>query len=86
MNTGKISIDITDAHIYENHVEQIKTQLSRTPFEFPTLTIKKDINSYESPEIIDLICKYFEEQIPRTASRVKLYEDDSIGIDMLKQL
>jgi len=36
----------------------------------------KDINSYPDAKNIDLICKYFEEQKPRTASRIKLYEDD----------
>lgn len=36
----------------------------------------KDINSYESIESIQPICTYFEEQKPKTASRVKIYEDD----------
>lgn len=30
-----------DAHIYTNHVEGVKTQLTRTPGPLPTLTIKK---------------------------------------------
>ena len=36
----------------------------------------KDINSYPTPDDIELICKYFEEQKPKNASRVKIYEDD----------
>jgi len=36
----------------------------------------KDINSYPLPEDIEVMCKYFEEQKPKTASRVKIYEDD----------
>ena len=36
----------------------------------------KDINSYPTPEDIEVMCKYFEENAPRTASRVKIYEDD----------
>jgi len=36
----------------------------------------KDINSYPTPEDIEAMCKYFEENAPRTASRVKIYEDD----------
>jgi thymidylate synthase len=42
-----IAISICDAHIYEEHLTQIETQLQRTPYEFPTINIIKniDINS-----------------------------------------
>lgn len=30
-----------DCHIYDNHVEQVQTQLSRTPFPYPQLHIKR---------------------------------------------
>ena len=30
-----------DCHIYSNHVEQVTEQLSRTPYEFPTLKLNK---------------------------------------------
>lgn len=30
-----------DVHIYSNHVEQVKTQLTREPFELPKLVIKR---------------------------------------------
>lgn len=36
----------------------------------------KDINSYPTPDDIEVMCKYFEEQKPKNASRVKIYEDD----------
>ena len=32
---------IGDAHLYLNHIEAIKEQLTRTPREFPTLTVKR---------------------------------------------
>lgn len=32
---------LTDCHIYENHVEQVKEQLSRSEYQLPTLLIKK---------------------------------------------
>ncbi len=38
-----------DAHIYSNHVEQVKEQLSRTPYQLPKLIInadKTDIDSF----------------------------------------
>lgn len=34
-----------DAHIYLNHIEQVNTQISRTPYELPTLTLSPDIKS-----------------------------------------
>jgi len=30
-----------DCHIYDNHVEQVRTQLARTPYPFPQLHIKR---------------------------------------------
>lgn len=41
----EITIKIGDAHIYKDHVEAVRTQLERTPIEFPQLNIlcpKKD--------------------------------------------
>lgn len=45
-----------DAHIYSNHVEQVKLQLSRTPKPLPSLRITRDVTSifdfrYEDFEI-----------------------------------
>lgn len=37
-----------DCHIYTNHVEQVKEQLSRTPKELPTLVMDKTINNIEN--------------------------------------
>jgi thymidylate synthase len=47
-----------NCHIYEEHIDAIKTQLSRTPLDFPRLNINKtreNINDYqvEDFEIID---------------------------------
>ena len=38
-----------NCHIYEDHIEQVKTQISRTPYKFPTLKIlnkKENISDY----------------------------------------
>lgn len=37
LDEGKLVGFLADTHIYENHVEGLNTQLSRTPFELPTL-------------------------------------------------
>jgi thymidylate synthase len=47
-----------DAHIYSNHIEQVKTQLSRTIFQLPTMKINPNIQSifdfkFEDFELID---------------------------------
>lgn len=39
-----------DVHIYNSHTQAIKEQLVRTPFEFPKINIRKDINSVEDME------------------------------------
>lgn len=49
---------IGDAHIYSNHMEQVKTQLSRTPKTLPELRLKRDVSSifdfkYEDFEIVN---------------------------------
>uniref|UniRef100_A0A6C0B5R5 DHFR domain-containing protein n=1 Tax=viral metagenome TaxID=1070528 RepID=A0A6C0B5R5_9ZZZZ len=61
IHPGKINIVIGDAHIYENHIEQVKTQLGRTPYTFPTLVIKKKIDDidniiYDDFEIDEYTC------------------------------
>ena len=56
LSPDKITIKIGDAHIYEEHICAVKTQLSRIPVEFPVLKIncnKKDnINNYEIDDFL----------------------------------
>lgn len=46
---------IGDAHIYSNHMEQVKLQLSRTPKALPTVRIKRDV-----PSLFDFTYDDFE--------------------------
>ena len=39
LKPGQLTIHIGDAHIYENHIEQVKVQLERSTLKFPTLKI-----------------------------------------------
>lgn len=41
LDVGEIVISIGDAHIYANHFEQVKEQISRTPGPLPQLVIKR---------------------------------------------
>lgn len=41
VEVGVLSIYIANAHIYKNHIEQVKEQLTREPFELPKLVISE---------------------------------------------
>jgi len=43
-----------DTHIYLNHKEQVMEQLKREPFEFPTLTIDKELSTVADIEALQL--------------------------------
>jgi thymidylate synthase len=46
-----------DCHIYDNHVEQVTEQLTREPYPFPTLRLRKAATlfdyTYEDVEVLD---------------------------------
>lgn len=44
LEVGELIIVIGDAHIYENHVDQVKEQLSRKPLKAPTLKLNPEID------------------------------------------
>lgn len=54
LKPGEFLHSITDAHIYSNHVEQVKEQLTREPFNFPTLKInqKNSIFDYNLEDFV----------------------------------
>ena len=55
---GDFVHSIGDAHIYSNHMEQVETQLARTPKPLPQLRLTRDVPSifefrYEDFEVLD---------------------------------
>lgn len=58
---GEFIHTLGDTHIYHNHFEQVREQLSRTPYKLPKMRINpevKDINDfkYEDFELVDYKC------------------------------
>lgn len=49
LEVGELVHNVNDAHIYSNHVEQVKTQLERVPYPFPELVIEED-----APSLFDM--------------------------------
>ncbi len=57
----EIIISIGDAHIYKNHISQVKTQLKRTPYTFPKIAIKKrGQKSVEDFKVEDFVISGYE--------------------------
>jgi thymidylate synthase len=58
LQPGELIVTIGDAHIYSNHVEQCKLQLSREPYHSPKLVLNKRITNidhftYDDFKIVD---------------------------------
>jgi thymidylate synthase len=54
LDLGELVIVLGDAHIYLNHLEQVKEQLSRKPFDLPQLQLNsqiKDITKFTMDDI-----------------------------------
>ena len=53
--------NLGDVHLYNNHIEQAKEQISRTPYELPTLRLPHytlGIWDYEISDIVDELINY----------------------------
>ena len=47
LRAGEFVHTLADTHIYSNHFEQVKEQLSRTPKQLPTLWLNPDVTSID---------------------------------------
>jgi thymidylate synthase len=43
MRPGKLVIIMADCHLYENHIEGAREQISREAGQFPTITFRDDV-------------------------------------------
>jgi thymidylate synthase len=61
LEASKLIISVGDAHIYNNHIDQVKEQLKRKPFPLPKLKLNKNIQTIteftmDDIELIDYKC------------------------------
>lgn len=59
LKPGDFIHTLGDAHIYANHLEQVKTQLTRTPRQAPTLEINGDTKSIFDYDVKDIQLKNY---------------------------
>lgn len=53
-----------NCHIYEDHVEGAKLQITRMPFEFPTISIKQTRENINDYEVEDFIVENYQHHEP----------------------
>jgi thymidylate synthase len=58
LELGEFIHTLGDAHLYQNHLEQTKTQLKRKPLKLPTMKLNPEVNSifdfqYSDFELVD---------------------------------
>jgi len=53
LKAGTFVHTLWDAHIYDNHIDQVNEQLTREPFPLPELKINKKLNSLEDIENLE---------------------------------
>lgn len=60
LEPGELTVVIGDAHLYLNHLEKVKENLTRKPYPFPKLIIKKKKKNIETFEFEDLELKGYK--------------------------
>jgi thymidylate synthase len=60
LEPGEFVHTFGDAHIYGNHIEQVKEQLSRKPRPFPTVKIKRKLKSIDDFKTDDVILENYD--------------------------
>jgi len=60
LKVGELIISTGDTHIYSNHVNQVKKQLSRLPLALPTLWLNPDIKDIDNFKMTDIMLEDYD--------------------------
>ena len=60
LEVGELIIALGDAHIYENHIDQVKEQLTRKPLPLPSLKLNQDIINITDFKMDDIDLENYE--------------------------
>ena len=60
LELGELVMSIGDAHIYNNHIEQVETQLARAPRKLPTLTLARKPDSIYDYKLEDFVLEGYD--------------------------
>lgn len=67
LNVGELIISFGDAHIYQNHIEQVKDQLARTPLSMSKVWLNPDIEDITKFTMNDIRLEGYESHSSITA-------------------
>lgn len=57
---GELVHTFGDVHIYSNHFDQVKEQLTREPLPFPTLKLNSDIKNIDDFKLEDIVLENYQ--------------------------
>ncbi|XP_014259187.1 thymidylate synthase isoform X2 [Cimex lectularius] len=60
LKPGDFIHTLGDAHVYLNHVEALKTQLDRVPYEFPTLKFAREVTDITDFKYEDIVIENYK--------------------------
>lgn len=55
LKAGEFVYSLGDCHIYEEHIDALKEQIEREPYEFPTITFNKNLTTYNVDDAIEIM-------------------------------
>ena len=67
LEVGDLIISVGDAHIYNNHFDQVREQLGRKPFPLPTLVLNPDVSVIMNFDMEDIKLENYQSHEAITA-------------------